>query len=354
MTADDQCRRRGAAIALSAPCWARPSPSGCSGCGGGDSAIREDGPHTHMEKMGTPTMGGLVILTAMGARTWSPADVQPVHRRRVARTGRHGGPRPSGFVDDFIKVRRQRSLGPGEGDEVLGQGGLSSPSSFAWGLVRCLELPPSYRSSGRRGSTLGSFFYAWVFIIFAATTNAVNLTDGLGRAGFRAVAMVMAAYVIIAFWQFRHTCAALPVPSCYEVDVRTSLTWPSWPRGGSVPSPASCGGTPPRPGCSWATPDPWPWAGWSEPWPSPPTRSCCWSSWAGCSSWRRPRSCSRCSSFRVFGRRLFRMAPIHHHFEVLGWPEFTVIVRFWIVAGLAVLFGLGLFYADFLARGGRE
>jgi phospho-N-acetylmuramoyl-pentapeptide-transferase len=46
------------------------------------------------------------------------------------------------------------------------------------------------------------------------------------------------------------------------------------------------------------------------------------------------------------------MAPIHHHFEVLGWHEFTVIVRFWIVAGLAVLFGLGLFYADFLARGG--
>lgn len=57
-------------------------------------------------------------------------------------------------------------------------------------------------------------------------------------------------------------------------------------------------------------------------------------------------------SFRVFGRRLFRMAPIHHHFEVLGWPEFTVIVRFWIVAALAVAFGLGLFYADFLARGG--
>jgi len=57
-------------------------------------------------------------------------------------------------------------------------------------------------------------------------------------------------------------------------------------------------------------------------------------------------------SFRLFGRRLFRMAPIHHHFEVLGWPEFTVIVRFWIVAALAVAFGLGLFYADFLTRGG--
>jgi phospho-N-acetylmuramoyl-pentapeptide-transferase len=56
--------------------------------------------------------------------------------------------------------------------------------------------------------------------------------------------------------------------------------------------------------------------------------------------------------FRVTRKRVFRMAPIHHHFELLGWPEFTVIVRFWILAGLAVAFGLGLFYAEFLARGG--
>jgi phospho-N-acetylmuramoyl-pentapeptide-transferase len=59
-------------------------------------------------------------------------------------------------------------------------------------------------------------------------------------------------------------------------------------------------------------------------------------------------------SFRLFGRRVFRMAPIHHHFELIGWHEFTVIVRFWIVAGLSVAFGLGLFYADFLARGGTQ
>jgi len=58
-------------------------------------------------------------------------------------------------------------------------------------------------------------------------------------------------------------------------------------------------------------------------------------------------------AFRFFHRRLFRMAPVHHHFELAGWHEFTVIVRFWIVAGLSVAFGLGLFYADFLARGGN-
>ena len=54
-------------------------------------------------------------------------------------------------------------------------------------------------------------------------------------------------------------------------------------------------------------------------------------------------------SFRVFGRRVFRMAPLHHHFELLGWPETTVIVRFWILGGLFAALGLGVFYADFLS-----
>ena len=53
-------------------------------------------------------------------------------------------------------------------------------------------------------------------------------------------------------------------------------------------------------------------------------------------------------SFRGFGRRVLRMAPLHHHFEVGGWPEFTVIVRFWMIAGFFVALGLGLFYADFI------
>ncbi len=57
-------------------------------------------------------------------------------------------------------------------------------------------------------------------------------------------------------------------------------------------------------------------------------------------------------AFRVFKRRIFLMAPIHHHFELLGWPEFTVIVRFWVLAALSVAFGLGLFYGEFINAGG--
>jgi len=57
-------------------------------------------------------------------------------------------------------------------------------------------------------------------------------------------------------------------------------------------------------------------------------------------------------SFRLFGRRIFRIAPIHHHFEMLGWPETTIIVRFWILAGLLSALGLGIFYTDFLRISG--
>ena len=58
------------------------------------------------------------------------------------------------------------------------------------------------------------------------------------------------------------------------------------------------------------------------------------------------------ASFKLTGKRIFRMAPIHHHFELKGWAEPKVIVRFWIVAGILVAIGIGLFYTDFVARGG--
>jgi phospho-N-acetylmuramoyl-pentapeptide-transferase len=60
------------------------------------------------------------------------------------------------------------------------------------------------------------------------------------------------------------------------------------------------------------------------------------------------------ASFQLFGRRVFRMAPIHHHFELRGWPETTVIIRFWILSGLCTAVGLGLYYADFIGLPGAR
>jgi len=60
------------------------------------------------------------------------------------------------------------------------------------------------------------------------------------------------------------------------------------------------------------------------------------------------------ATFKIFHRRMFRMAPIHHHFEMLNWPETTVVVRFWILAGLCTALALGVFYADFIHLGGID
>jgi phospho-N-acetylmuramoyl-pentapeptide-transferase len=162
----------------------------------------------------------------------------------------------------------------------------------------------------------------------------------------------MGAYVIIAFWQFRHTCSLLPTPGCYEVDPQASLDT-------AIVASAAMGAAA---GFLW--------------WNAAPARIFMGDTGAlalgglmgalaiatdtqlllivlgGLFVIETTSVVLQVISFRGFGKRIFRMSPIHHHFELAGWPEFTVIVRFWIVAGLCVAVGLGLFYYDFIARGG--
>ncbi|MGH2691933.1 MAG: phospho-N-acetylmuramoyl-pentapeptide-transferase, partial [Actinomycetota bacterium] len=202
------------------------------------------------------------------------------------------------------------------------------------------------------GLDLGAVFFLWVFVIMAASANGVNLTDGLDGLASGSSAMVFAAYVIISFWQFRHTCEFLPVDSCYALDLENALDL-------AILAAATLGAIA---GFLW--------------WNAAPAKIFMGDTGSlaigglaaamaiathtqlllailgGLYVLETASVLLQVVSFRVFRRRLFRMAPIHHHFEVLGWHEFTVIVRFWIVAGLAVIFGLGLFYADFLTRGG--
>jgi phospho-N-acetylmuramoyl-pentapeptide-transferase len=150
-----------------------------------------------------------------------------------------------------------------------------------------------------------------VFVILAASSNAVNLTDGLDGLASGASILVLSAFVFIAFWQFRHTCEMIAGAACYPIDGHAALDLAIVTNtqlllvvlGGLFVIEASS-------------------------------------------------VIAQVIAFRGFKRRIFRMSPIHHHFELAGWPEFTVIVRFWIVTGLLVAVGLGLFYTDFVSRGG--
>jgi phospho-N-acetylmuramoyl-pentapeptide-transferase len=315
--------------------------------------IREDGPHTHMVKMGTPTMGGLVVLLGLiggylAARVtfggFTAAGISLV----VAAIG-FGA---VGFLDDYTKVRHQRSLGLSKSGKLLGTALVSVV--FAVLVVQlATDTGTSTNLSFVRdtGIRLGVLYYLWTFLVLTASSHAVNLTDGLDGLASGSSLLVLSAFVFIAFWQFRHTCVALQgdlAAACYAVDGSAMLD-------AAVVSAAMMGAVT---GFLW--------------WNAAPARIfmgdtgslAIGGAMAGLALLNNTllllpilgglyviETCSviaQVISFRGFGRRVLRMAPIHHHFEVIGWPEFTVIVRFWIFAGACVALGVGLFYADFI------
>jgi phospho-N-acetylmuramoyl-pentapeptide-transferase len=313
--------------------------------------IREDGPHTHLEKMGTPTMGGTVIVlgivtgyavTRLVFTTVTAAGLSVL----LATVGLG----VLGFIDDFIKVRRRRSLGLSKTAKILGQAVIA----VAFGLVavKVAHVPGDLSFVRGTGVDLGVLFYVWTFVILSSSSNAVNLTDGLDGLASGASILVLSAFVFISFWQFRHTCTLGPATACYPVDVNAALDV-------GIVAGAAVGAVA---GFLW--------------WNAAPARIFMGDTGSlalgglmgalaivtstqlllvvlgGLFVIETTSVIVQVISFRGFGRRVFRMSPIHHHFELAGWPEFTVIVRFWIITGLCVAVGIGLFYTDFVAHGG--
>jgi phospho-N-acetylmuramoyl-pentapeptide-transferase len=316
--------------------------------------IREDGPHTHMEKVGTPTMGGLVILAGLAlGYLASRLTTQRFTVTGLALLFAAAGFGFVGFLDDFMKVRHRRSLGLTKLQKFGGTAIVSI--AFAMLVTHVGDPGISTHLSFVRPSSiaLGFLFYVWAFLVLTGSSNAVNLTDGLDGLAAGTSIMVCSAYIFIAFWQFRHTCALLQGASgCYTVsgvDVQDAAIVAAAMMGAAT-------------GFLW--------------WNAAPARIFMGDTGSlalgglfgalalvtntalllvivgGLFVVETLSVIMQVISFRGFGRRIFRMSPIHHHFELLGWPEFTVIVRFWIVGGLCSAVGIGLFYADFIARGG--
>jgi phospho-N-acetylmuramoyl-pentapeptide-transferase len=261
-----------------------------------------------------------------------------------------------GFVDDFLKIRNQRSLGLTPTAKFAGQAicaiGLGLGAWYWADAFRGISfIRPLY------GTQLPLIvFLIWAFLLLSATTNGVNLTDGMDGLASGSTVLVASAYVVIAFWQFRHSCLAPPMhaPGCYTVEATGSLDL-------AVAAAAMMGATA---GFLW--------------WNAPPARIFMGDTGSlalggtlaalalftdtqlllavlgGIYVVETLSVILQIASFRFLHRRVFKMAPIHLHFELSQWPEFTVIVRFWILAGLAVAFGLGLFYAEFITRGGTS
>jgi len=320
--------------------------------------IRDDGPTTHHTKRGTPTMGGLVIIVSVVFAYFAAKLItqDTPSASALLLLFLFVGLGTVGFLDDYIKIAKQRSLGLRSKAKIVGQTLVAV--IFGW-----LALLPAL--ADERGETPASpnisfirefpslalpvvLAIVFMLVMIAGTSNGMNLTDGLDGLATGASTMVFAAYMLVNIWQNNQSCAITQGPKCY--DVRDPLDL-------AVIAAALTGACF---GFLW--------------WNANPARIIMGDTGslslggalAGLAILTRTEllllivgglfvviTLSVIMQVGFFkatkGKRLFRMAPLQHHFELLGWAEVTIVIRFWIICGLCVAGGLGIFYAEWVA-----
>jgi phospho-N-acetylmuramoyl-pentapeptide-transferase len=308
--------------------------------------IREDGPQGHFTKAGTPTMGGLALVGAaiigyVVAHLRSGAVFTSAAALVLFAIVGIGG---VGLLDDWIKVSRQRSLGLNKRAKLVGQ----ILVALAFALLAVYWAKVNTNLSFARPTLLelpNAVYIVWAVIVVVGASNAVNLTDGLDGLAAGSSVFAFAAFVFIGFWEFRHIAVYHVGPALDLAVVAAAMAaaaagflwWNAAPARifmGDIGSQAIGAGLAAL-ALTTNTHLLLPIVG-------------------GVFVMVTLSVVVQVTAFRLFNRRVFRMAPIHHHFELMGWPETTVIVRFWILAGLCTALAMGAFYADFLASpGGR-
>ena len=321
--------------------------------------VRNDGPSTHLKKMGTPTMGGVIIILSvllayLGAHL---INRQPPTVSSLLILGLLVAVGGIGFLDDWAKIRNQRSLGLSAHAKLIGQVVIGAVFGYL-----ALQFPDAHGVTP--ASTVVSFTrdinwtamrlplvvaVIWMTFLITSFSNAVNLTDGLDGLATGSAAMVFAAYGLINVWQRNQWCerASTSGPLCYEVRdpfdlALVSITlaaacfgflwWNAKPARiylgdtGSLALGAAMGGL------------------------AISTRTELLLVLLGALFVIETASVAiQVGWFKATkGKRVFKMAPLHHHFELLGWDEQTVVVRFWIICGIAICFGIGIFYAQWV------
>lgn len=307
----------------------------------------------HEAKRGTPSMGGLAIIIAV--------VVAYVVAHALARRP----PSPSGllalylmcglgfvgFLDDYFKIFKQRSTGMRGRTKLIGQAlvGLSfawmstlfpnqfgiTPASQAVSFVRDLPIVLPF-----------VVFLLWAWFLITATTNAVNLTDGLDGLAAGAAVMTFAAYTVMSVWQYGQNCSFGVFTRCY--DTRDPLDMALFAAAGA----GACFGF------LW--------------WNTSPAQIFMGDTGAlalgggvaalailsktelllpllaGLFVIIAMSVILQVGSYKLTGKRIFKMAPLHHHFELMRWGEMTIVVRFWIIQGLCIGAGLALFYGEWV------
>ena len=317
--------------------------------------IRDDGPTSHHTKRGTPTMGGVVIIFATVVGYFLSRLVTSRHPTAsgVLVLFLMSGLGFVGFIDDWLKVSKQRSTGLGARSKILGQSivaiafailGLRFPDDH--GLTPISSHLSIVRDTSIELGTI--LVVIWVLIMITAESNGVNLTDGLDGLATGASVMTFGAFVLIGVWEFGQGCTLTPGPKCYEVRDPLDI---------AIVAAALMGACF---GFLWWNASP------AKIFMGDTGSLALGGALAGLAIASRTEllllllgglfliiSLSVILQVGFFkltkGRRILLMAPLQHHFELLGWGEVTIVIRFWVIAGLCVAAGLGIFYADWVS-----
>jgi phospho-N-acetylmuramoyl-pentapeptide-transferase len=320
--------------------------------------IRDDGPTSHHVKRGTPTMGGLVIIAVVVVAYFAAHLIvmTPPSASGLLILFLFVGLGAVGFIDDYLKIRNQRSLGLRSKAKIGGQ----SIVAIAFALLS-LQFPND------RGLTPASqsisflrdiswlqlpviLVVIWVMLMIAAASNGVNLTDGLDGLATGSCVMIFGAYMLVNLWQYNQTCADIGSagPKCYEVRDPFDLAVLS------VALAGACFGF------LWWNAEP------AKIFMGDTGSLSLGGALAGIAIFSRTELLLvilggllvvevmsvvlQTAFFKATkGRRLFKMSPLHHHFEMLNWAQVTIVMRFWIICGLFVAAGLGIFYAEWVS-----
>lgn len=307
----------------------------------------------HESKVGTPSMGGVAIIAGVLAGyflthllTWRPLTASGLLILFLM-----VGLGLVGMADDYLKIFKQRSTGLRARTKLVGQAVVAF--SFAFLSVQFPNseglTPASMAVSFLRDTSVVlpiAVFALWVWFLITATTNGVNLTDGLDGLATGAAILSFLAYVLISVWQYGQNCAFEDTTFCYATANPLDL---------AIISACAAGATF---GFLW--------------WNTAPARIfmgdtgslALGGAIAGLAVYTKTELLlpltaglflittlsviAQVGSFKLTGRRVLRMAPLHHHFEMLGWPEIQIVVRFWIIQGMCIGVGLALFYAEWV------
>ncbi|MCC9175067.1 phospho-N-acetylmuramoyl-pentapeptide-transferase [Arthrobacter sp. zg-Y179] len=330
--------------------------------------VRDDGPTSHHTKRGTPTMGGAVIVASvvaayflthlisgmLGFGSFSPTASGLLVLLLTVGMGMVG------FIDDYTKISKQRSLGLNAKAKIILQAvvGITfavlalqfpneqgrTPASTAVSFIRDTNFDLAFA-----GTVIGAIlFVIWSLVIITGTTNGVNLADGLDGLAAGASVLVFGAYFLIGIWQYNQSCGSPDAEGvCYEVRDPMDLALLAGAMAGALigflwwntsPAKIFMGDT-----GSLAI------GGAIAAFAILSRTELLLVILAGLFVIITLSVIIQVGYFKLSGgKRVFKMAPLQHHFELKGWAEVTVVVRFWIIAGLCVAVALGIFYAEWV------